>query len=101
MGGQGGESGGEKVQQIDALSQVLVQSGQGGHIDQQKGAAPTPKPDRTPVAAPTSRGDQPAAHNRHLRPPQMSRAPEAPLQPREPDALEQPSSGPAAHSAAR
>ena len=30
----------------------------------------------------------------------MSRAPKPPLQPREPDAFEQPSSGPAAHSAA-
>lgn len=75
VGGQGGESGGEKVQQIDALSQVLVQSGQGGHIDQQKGAAPHAEAGQDPGSRPHQQGDQPAAHNRHLRPPQMSRAP--------------------------
>ena len=68
-------AGREKVQQIDALSQVLVQSGQGGHIDQQKGAAPHAEAGQDPGSRPHQQGDQPAAHNRHLRPPQMSRAP--------------------------
>ena len=56
VGGQGGESGGEKVQQIDALSQVLVQSGQGGHIDQQKGAAPHAEAGQDPGSRPPPAG---------------------------------------------
>ena len=39
VGGQGGGGSGEKVEQVDALGQILGHPGEGGHIDEQQGAA--------------------------------------------------------------
>ena len=39
MGGQGGGGSGEKVEQVDALGQILGHPGKGSHIDEQQGAA--------------------------------------------------------------
>ena len=38
-GGQGRGGGGEKIEQVDPLCQVLLHTGEGGHIDQQQCAA--------------------------------------------------------------
>ena len=40
MGGQRSGGGGEEVEQIDALGQMLLHPGKGGHVDEQQGAAP-------------------------------------------------------------
>ena len=39
VGGQGGGGSGKKVEQVDALGQILGYPGKGSHIDEQQGAA--------------------------------------------------------------
>ena len=59
MGGQGGGSGGQKIEQIDPLGSLLRNPGKGSEIDQQKRAAADPKGGQNPGDRPGGKGDPP------------------------------------------
>ena len=70
VGGQSRGGRGQKVEQVDALSLVLGDTGKGGQIDEQQGAASHPKAGQDAGKSPCQNGGQPAHQkNRAFTPP--------------------------------
>ena len=69
MGGQSQQPGGEEIEQIDPLGQVLVQAGEGGHIDEQQRAAAHAEAGQDAGCPAHRQRKQPMIHSRFFTPP--------------------------------
>ena len=60
MSGQGGGRRGQKIEQVDALGQILGYTGERGHVDKQQGSAADPKAGEHAGGRSGQKGDPPA-----------------------------------------